>query len=361
MTLFLAIAAALTAAALAFLLPPLLRRRSTAPDARVAANAEIYREQLDELGAELQRGAITRPEFERASREVERRIVAEHGAESPAPARPLAPRAVAVAVAILVPLAAVLGYWQMGDLRGLNAEATRPSDDAHLRDLAGRLVKQLEQKPDDAEGWMLLARALLSLNQPGDAAQAYARAVQLAPENRDLLVEFIKSLAIAGRASFDQQKYADAIGYWERILPFAPPSSDFYKTVASSIDEARSLSGGAATSLKGVVRLDPALKDKVAPGDTVFVLARPADAKGAGMPLAVARTTVDKLPYAFTLDDSMAMAPGARLSGHAKVVVTARISRSGKAGRHKGDIEGASAPVKPGDTGVRIVLSKTVD
>ncbi|MGB3937454.1 MAG: c-type cytochrome biogenesis protein CcmI, partial [Burkholderiales bacterium] len=83
MTLFWALAAAMAAAALAFLLPPLLRRRSAAPDARVAANAAVYREQLEELGAELQRGAITQAEFERASREVERRIVAEHAARAP--------------------------------------------------------------------------------------------------------------------------------------------------------------------------------------------------------------------------------------------------------------------------------------
>ena len=68
MTLFWAIAAALTVAALLFLLPPLMRRRTTAPDTRVAANAAIYREQLEELTAELRRGALTEQEFERQTR-----------------------------------------------------------------------------------------------------------------------------------------------------------------------------------------------------------------------------------------------------------------------------------------------------
>ena len=49
-----ALAAALTVAALLFLVPPLVRRRTAAPDVRVAANAAIYREQLEELTAELQ-------------------------------------------------------------------------------------------------------------------------------------------------------------------------------------------------------------------------------------------------------------------------------------------------------------------
>jgi cytochrome c-type biogenesis protein CcmH len=125
MTLFWVLAAALTAAALAFLLPPLLRRRTAAPDARVAANAEIYREQLEELGAELQRGAIGREEFERAGRDIERRIVAEHAggnaggtAGEPAQHRPLL--AAAIAVGLLLPLAVAIGYWQLGEPRALS-------------------------------------------------------------------------------------------------------------------------------------------------------------------------------------------------------------------------------------------------
>ena len=93
--------------------------------------------------------------------------------------------------------------------------------------------------------------------------------------------------------------------------------------------------------------------------DTVFVVARPVG--GARMPLAVVRTTVDKLPYPFTLDDSMAMTPQAKLSGQAEVVVAARVSRSGDAAPRKGDIEGTSVPVKPGASGVRVVISKIID
>jgi cytochrome c-type biogenesis protein CcmH len=357
-TLFWILAAALTAAALGFLLPPLLRSRTAAPDARVAANAEIYREQLAELGAELQRGALTREEYERAAREVERRIVAEHAAGAPEAAahRPLRPAAIALAV--LVPVAALAGYFVLGEPRALVPHAARPDDPQQMRALVDRLAEHLKQKPEDADGWSLMGRALVSLGHYERGAQALARAVQLAPENRDLLVEFIKALALAGRAEFEQRNYAAAIGYWERILPFAPPESEFARTVAESIAEAKQLAGATAASVRGVVTLDPAQRAKVAPGDTVFILARPAD--GSRMPLAVTRTTVDKLPYEFNLDDSMAMAPTAKLSGHASVVVVARVSKSGKPAPEKGDIEGTSAPVAPGAANVHVVISKTV-
>jgi len=358
MTLFVALAAALTAAALAFLLPPLLRRRTAAPDARVAANAEIYREQLEELGSELQRGALTRAEYERASREIERRIVAEHATGAPEEARHRPPKAAAIALAVLVPLAALVGYWQIGEPRALNPQATRPDDPQQLLALVDRLAAHLKQKPDDADGWALMGRALVSLAHYERAAQAFARALQLTPDNRELLVDFIKVLALAGRAEFEQRNYAAAIGYWERILPFAPPESEFARTVAESIAEAKSLAGATAASVRGLVALDPALRGKVAPGDTVFVLARPAD--GSRMPLAVTRTTVDKLPYEFILDDSMAMAPTARISGHSSVVVLARVSKSGNPAPQKGDVEGMSAPVAPGAANVRVVISKIV-
>jgi cytochrome c-type biogenesis protein CcmH len=358
MTLFVALAAALTAAALAFLLPPLLRRRTAAPDARVAANAEIYREQLEELGSELQRGALTRAEYERASREIERRIVAEHATGAPEEARHRPPKAAAIALAMLVPLAALVGYWQIGEPRALNPQATRPDDPQQLLALVDRLAAHLKQKPDDADGWALMGRALVSLAHYERAAQAFARALQLTPDNRELLVDFIKVLALAGRAEFEQRNYAAAIGYWERILPFAPPESEFARTVAESIAEAKSLAGATAASVRGLVALDPALRGKVAPGDTVFVLARPAD--GSRMPLAVTRTTVDKLPYEFILDDSMAMAPTARISGHSSVVVLARVSKSGNPAPQKGDVEGMSAPVAPGAANVRVVISKIV-
>jgi cytochrome c-type biogenesis protein CcmH len=79
------------------------------------------------------------------------------------------------------------------------------------------------------------------------------------------------------------------------------------------------------------------------------------------MPLAVARVAVRDLPYAFRLDDSMAMAPGAKLSLHPRVVVTARVSRSGQATPTKGDLEGRSAAIAPGTSGVSIVISKVIE
>lgn len=416
MTLFWVLAAALTAGALLFLLPPLLRQRTAAPDDRVAANAAIYREQLEELAADLRRGAIGKEEFERASREVERRIVVEHAAGEPEPAlhRPLV--AVAVAIGLGLPALAGLGYWKLGNPEGMQETAalaeSHQATGAQMEELVDQLAARMEQKPGDAQGWVLLGRSLGALGKHERSAAAYAKAVQLSPKDPDVLADYadalamargrnldgepfelakralaadpdhVKALALAGTAEFERRNYAAAVAYWERILKVVPPDTDFTRAVTGSIAEARALGNLAAAPQKkdaksqpapakaaatpaknaaiaGTVSLDPALAAKAAPGDTVFVLARPAS--GSRMPLAIARITVSQLPYRFTLDDSMAMAAGATISSQAEVMVIARVSKAGTAAPQKGDIEGSTGPVAPGASGLKVVLSRVVE
>ena len=66
---------------------------------------------------------------------------------------------------------------------------------------------------------------------------------------------------------------------------------------------------------------------------------------------------VKDLPLTYKLDDSMAMAPTAKLSGAAQVIVGARISKSGNAMPQPGDLSGEAAPVAPGASGVAITIS----
>jgi cytochrome c-type biogenesis protein CcmH len=106
------------------------------------------------------------------------------------------------------------------------------------------------------------------------------------------------------------------------------------------------------------VELASALAAKAAPDDTVFIFARPAE--GARMPLAILKKRVRDLPFAFTLDDSLAMSPAARLSMASAVVVGARVSKSGQAMPQPGDLQGLSASVKPGASGLKIVISEEV-
>lgn len=399
MTAFLLLAALFAAVALAFVLPPLLR--ATKPEAQAArdeANALIYREQLAELRAERERGAMGEEPFQRAVRELERRIVAESGAAATAARR--GPHALAaVVVALVIPLVAGLGYWQLGAPFALDPRIAAAASEAmaepspdQLRDMTEQLWDRLQKSPADPEGWALLGRSLAALGQHERAAQAFARAAQLLPNDANVLADYadalalsrgrrlegepmqlvrralaadpqhLKALALAGAGEYQAGNHAAAAVHWKKVLALLPPDSEFARQLKERLDEAEQLAtggpGAAPTALRGTVSLDPKLAAAAAPGDAVFVIARPAG--GGRMPLAVARTTVAALPYQFALDDSMAMAPGLKLSEQAKVVVVARVSKSGQPVAQKGDLEGASAPVAPTASGLSVVISKTV-
>ena len=78
---------------------------------------------------------------------------------------------------------------------------------------------------------------------------------------------------------------------------------------------------------------------------TLFIYAKAVDAPGP--PLAVMRTTAKAWPVSFRLDDSMAMLPSRKLSQFDKVVIEARISRSGQAAPAPGDLYVTSDVLRP--------------
>jgi len=78
------------------------------------------------------------------------------------------------------------------------------------------------------------------------------------------------------------------------------------------------------------------------------------------MPVAIVRKSVKDLPLAFTLDDSMAMSPENSLSSAKRVILGARISRSGNAVPRDGDLQGATPAVEVGASGVRLEIDQVV-
>ena len=272
------------------------------------------------------------------------------------------------------------------------------------------LAARMKDRPDDGKGWTMLARSYTVLGRFADALPAYARATDLLPKDATLLADYAdavaatqgtantpqsmalveralvidpdhpKALALAGTALYDRGDYAGAVSRWQKIADKLPPDSELAKQIQGSIVEAReratasgkpapaAASAPTATAavapapstaaLTGTVTLDAGLAAKASPADTVFVFARAAG--GGRMPLAVQRARVADLPLAFRLDDSMAMAPGATLSGAKQVIVGARVSKSGNAIPQAGDLSGEVAPVAPGASGIAIRIDRVV-
>ncbi|MDE2504116.1 MAG: c-type cytochrome biogenesis protein CcmI, partial [Burkholderiales bacterium] len=124
---------------------------------------------------------------------------------------------------------------------------------------------------------------------------------------------------------------------------------------AAAAAGARAASAPAGTAfLAGRVDVDPALRSRIRPDDTVFVYARPAS--GSRMPVALLRLHGRDLPADFVLDDTLAMVPQARLSQQTELRVGVHVSRRGDAIPVAGDLEGEVGPLALGSTGIRLTI-----
>jgi cytochrome c-type biogenesis protein CcmH len=193
----------------------------------------------------------------------------------------------------------------------------------------------------------------------------------------------LNALFLAGSASYAELNFNTALRYWERAREVVPADSPDAPELDRAIAEARNKMGLpaippraassaadvvasspaakaalAASSISGRVTLVKELQGLVAPTDTVFVYATPVT--GSRMPIAILRTTADKLPLDFVLDDSMAMSPNSQLTGMDEVTVRVRISKSGQATAQPGDYGVSLTPVKPGSKGLNLMVRDTL-
>ena len=148
-----------------------------------------------------------------------------------------------------------------------------------LEAMVAGLAARLEREPGDAQGWAVLARSYSHMQRYADAAQAFARLVELAPDDADALADYAdvlamtsgsgvageplalvrralaanphqwKALGLAGTEAFHRKDYHAAIGFWERAQRVAPADSEFAQSIAVSLAEARALVGAQSAAI----------------------------------------------------------------------------------------------------------------
>ena len=311
--------------------------------------------------------------------------------------RPRSVFALALAIALLLPIGAGALYLHIGTpvaLDGVPA-APKPMD---FQQALTELRAHLQQQPNDAQGWALLAQATTALKQPEEARDAWDQALKIDPNNVAAMVGWAetdsmarsdhliegralallqhalelqpdsqRALWLLGISQFQHAQYANAAATWRKLQPLLEPGSSVAKAVAEQIANAEARAGikpadepapvaSQGAALKVEVSLAPALKGKLKPGDQLYVYARAVS--GPPMPLAVAKFDAGALPVAATLSDAMAMTPELKLSSVARVVVSARISHSGQPIAQPGDLEGSAGVV---DTDRRTPIAITID
>lgn len=281
MTAFVGIAAIMLALALFFILPSLLRKGSETASVQLdALNLEVLRDQLRELDADLELGAINAGGYQDARRELERRVVEDVQVNSLRARTSPQQRWSALMVALAIPIAATLLYSILGEPSALEPPQVSRAEEAspppvtaeQIESMISRLAEKLRTKPDDANGWRMLARSYETMGRFDDAVDAYRHLLKLTPNDADMLTNYavtlaitsnrslsgepeklinraleiepthIQALALSGSIAFERKEYAEAIKLWRRILALAPRESELAQTIANSIAKAESLS-----------------------------------------------------------------------------------------------------------------------
>lgn len=410
MTLFWIISAAMILAALAVLARTLLRKHQTGTDTTERFNVEIAREHLAELVKQKDAGELSDEEFAQAKHDLELALAEDLENTQHQPA--VAPQSdggmtALVVAAVLIPVVAVSLYFKIGSPQLIDKDPTAQTAAGHggsanlppIDELVAELRERMVAEPDNPQGWFLLGRTYMRLQNYPDAVMAFEHVVELLPEDPNGLValadaltmqngrkftaratklleksltfnpQSIDALWLLGKAAADQGDNTKAIEYWQLAYPMLagepgmqselgqlitqaggevpaspaalPPIMSQAQAPAKQAAAQPDAATGAQVNVE--VALAPAVMENAQPTDTVFILARAES--GPPMPLAVARHQVSELPIQVTLSDAMAMMPAMKLSSFARVKISARVSKSGQAGIQPGDLAAADVAV----------------
>ena len=356
--------------ALSFLLIPVLRgRRAQREEDRTALNVALYQERVAELQQQREEGVLTPEQFETGRAEAARELLADTEGVAPGRVSSLG-KAIPLLAAVLVPVLGLGLYLHFGssDKVELTREFSQPPQS--LEEMVARLERAAAAQPDSAEGLYFLGRAYMAQNRPAEAAKVFERAANLAGRQPELLGQWaqakyfaddkkwsdtlkaltdealkadpkeVTSLGLLGIAAFEERRFQEAIGYWQRLMDELPEGDASRSALEGGIAKAREqlqASGAkveaapvakAMASIKVNVDLADAVKASALPGDSVFIFARAVS--GPPAPLAVKRVTVADLPITVELGDVDAMMPQLKLSNFPEVQLMARISRAGQ-------------------------------
>jgi cytochrome c-type biogenesis protein CcmH len=252
--------AVLTAAASLSVLVPLYRSgRSERPAGE--AKLSIYRDQLNEVERDHERGLIADGEAEAARTEIARRLLrAGDAATVETAAASEASRKVAAVVAVVALPFAALGFYlfvgspELPD-RPLAGRLEAPIEEQDVGALIARVEAHLAANPEDGRGWELLGPVYARLGRYDDAVRAFSNTLRILGPTAEREADVGEAITRAGgnvvtaeaRAAFERARALDAtairprfylavaldqegrkneaIAAWRDILTGAPPDA----------------------------------------------------------------------------------------------------------------------------------------
>ena len=314
----------------------------------------------------------------------------------------------AIALAFAVPALAVVMYTGLSewDWNEADREATRAAEADHL---LAQLEAKLQEDPQDLNGWLLLGRSYVAVGRFPRAVEAFQHAYDISKgENVEAMLGLGEALALVDAASltgragqlFDAAlerapNHPKALWYGsmsalqagdlpkgrdrlQQLLAQNPPEQlrgvlerqiqDLNEQIGETGEGAASPTAAppgekapSARSIRVSVSIAPNVQKQLSGASSLFILAR--DPAG-GPPLAVQRHDSSAAPLTVELSERDAMMPTRTIATVSRVQIVARISRSGTPQAQSGDFFGQAdydfANKGAGAGAVNIVIDQIV-
>lgn len=239
-----------------------LRTPPVEPSALPAASDDpdmaVYRDQLSAIETDADAGVLDPALAASARAEIARRLLKQ--AESAA--HPTIRKSSAFADKVLlvaagaIPLASLAVYLVTGSpglpSKPLAERIAVDVDKASTNDLIAKVEARLREKPDDGQGWAVIAPIYLNQGRTADAASAFAKAMSLVGETPERLAGFAKANVLTNNGIVNEPaKLA-----YQRLLVLDPErvEAKFWLAVA---DEQSGKSDAAAAAYRAILAKSP--------------------------------------------------------------------------------------------------------
>jgi cytochrome c-type biogenesis protein CcmH len=293
----------------------------------------------------------------------------------------------AVVIVVLVPALAAVLYFTLSKWEW-NQVAAQVAQAEQMDQLLGQLRAKLEKKPANVDGWLLLGKSYAKLERYALAVDAFQHAYDHSKgENLDAILGLGESLVMTDEASLQGKAgrlfetalargsndprafYYGGIAAlqggdlrlgrdrFQQVLALNPPQElrDMLERQVQDLNQQLAEAGqgepapavggegtvapAAKRSIKVAVTISPKIRDELKGGPVpLFVLAR--DPSAGGPPLAVQRHSSADLPITVELSERDAMIAARTIATVPRVQVVARLSRSGTPQAQSGDYYG---------------------
>ena len=267
--------------AIAIVVYPLLRVCGGKALAYKDSNLKLNEEKLKELDLDLKEGRIDQDFYKQAREELDRELLIDIPAEnqqnaslhytSAAKRHP----ALAIMIAIFIPLMAMLLYLDLGMHSASDEEFVAQQQpqstekQLSIEEMTSRLEQKIEAEGGTVQEWTMLGRSRKYMGDYDLASKAFAVALEKDTQNAQLMLERAEVMALSNDRVFDEEakaivmkayelepdnanslwfagvveyqseNYREAIDILSRLVPVARGEEDVLKSIVSIIAESR--------------------------------------------------------------------------------------------------------------------------